>query len=52
MIDFIFAAILYLGIMFVVFFSLSFITIGLTYATASFARRCFNRFRQPDFAMK
>ena len=52
MIDFIIAGILYLGVMFVVFFCLSFITIGITYATAAFARRCFGRLQHPDLALK
>jgi hypothetical protein len=52
MVDFIFAGILYLGVMFVVFFSLSFVTIGITYVIAAFARRCIARLRQPNLALK
>ena len=52
MIDFLLAGILYLGVMFVVFFSLSFVTIGITYAVAAFARRCIARLHQPDLALK
>lgn len=52
MIDFIIAAALYLALMFVLFFCLSFVTIGITYATAAFVRRCVNRFRSPDLALK
>lgn len=52
MIDFILAGMLYLGVMFVVFFCLSFITIGITYSFAAFARHCVSRLRQPHLAMK
>jgi hypothetical protein len=40
MIDLIFAGILYLAIMFLVFFAISFITIGIAYVAAMFVRRC------------
>lgn len=52
MIDFILAGILYLGVMFIVSFSLSFVTIGVTYSVTSFIRRCINRYRQPDLVFK
>ena len=52
MVDFIIAGILYLSIMFVVFFCLSFVTIGLTYSAAAFVKRCQQWRRQPDFALK
>ncbi len=52
MIDFIFAGVIYLALMFVVLFCFSFVTIGITYATTAFVRRCLNWFRQPDLALK
>jgi len=52
MIDFIFAGVIYLTVMFVVLFCFSFVTIGITYATAAFIRRCLNWIRQPHLAMK
>ncbi|MBT8338393.1 MAG: hypothetical protein HKP58_14530 [Desulfatitalea sp.] len=52
MIDVIIAAALYIMLMFVVFFCLSFVTIGLTYAFATLVRCCFHRFRQPEFVLK
>lgn len=52
MIDFIVAAALYLGLMFLVFFCLSFITIGITYAVADGVKRCVHWFRPPDVALK
>ncbi|WP_161807231.1 hypothetical protein [Desulfatitalea tepidiphila] len=52
MIDFIIAAVLYLALMFVLFFCLSFVTIGITYAATSFVRRCLGRFRSPDLVLK
>jgi hypothetical protein len=52
MIDFIIAAILYLMLMFVVFFCISFFTIGITYAFASFVRRCLLWGRSPDLLLK
>lgn len=51
MIDFIIAAILYIGIMFVVFFSVSFVTIGISYAVAAFLRRCFQGLRTPGLSL-
>jgi hypothetical protein len=51
MIDFVIAAILYIGIMFVVFFSVSFVTIGISYAVAAFIRRCFQGLRTPDLSL-
>ncbi|MDA8139257.1 MAG: hypothetical protein M0036_11455 [Desulfobacteraceae bacterium] len=52
MIDFIIAAILYLSLMFVIFFCLSFVTIGITYAFASFVRRFIVWGRSPGLALK
>lgn len=52
MIDFIVAAAIYLGLMFLVFFCLSFVTIGVTYAVAAFVRRCVYTFRSPGLALK
>ena len=52
MIDFIFAGMLYLAVMFVVFFCLSFVTIGIAYSFAAFARHFLGRLRQPHLAMK
>ncbi|MBI5062427.1 MAG: hypothetical protein HZB87_02885 [Desulfatitalea sp.] len=51
MIDFIIAAVLYIGVMFVVFFSLSFVTIGISYAAAAFIRRCFHVLRSPHLSL-
>jgi len=51
MIDFIIAAILYIGIMFVVFFSVSFVTIGISYAVAAFIRRCLQGLRTPRLSL-
>lgn len=52
MIDFIIAAVMYLALMFVVFFSLSFVTIGITYAVTGFVRRCMHWFRSPGLVLK
>jgi hypothetical protein len=52
MTDFIIAAALYLVLMFVVFFCLSFVTIGITYALAGFVKRCVHGFRPPDLVLK
>jgi hypothetical protein len=52
MIDFILAGILYLGIMFIVSFCLSFVTIGITYSVTACFGRYVIRFRQPDLAFK
>jgi hypothetical protein len=52
MIDFILAGALYLGVMFIISFCLSFVTIGITYSVATCIRRCVNRFRQPDLVFK
>lgn len=51
MIDFIIAAILYIGVMFVVFFSVSFVTIGISYAVAAFIRRCVHGLRAPGLSL-
>ncbi len=52
MIDFILAGLVYLGVMFVVFFCFSFVTVGITYLLANTARRCTNWMRQPRHALK
>ena len=52
MIDFILAGILYLTLMFVVFFCLSFVTIGITLTTAAFFKRCLQWFRPMHYALK
>ena len=52
MIDFILAGILYIALMFSIFFCLSFVTIGITYAAAAFLRHFVQLFRQPDLVMK
>ncbi len=51
MFDFIIAAILYIGVMFVVFFSVSFVTIGISYAVAAFIRRCVQGLRAPGLSL-
>lgn len=51
MFDFIIAAILYLGVMFTVFFCVSFATIGISYALAAFVRRCLHGFQSPDLSL-
>lgn len=52
MIDFIFAGIICVGVMFVVFFCLAFVTIGIFFAFAALAKRCVNRLGRPNLAMK
>lgn len=52
MIDFILAGLVYLGLMFVVFFCVSFVTVGITYLLANTARRCTNWMRPPNPAIK
>ncbi len=52
MIDFILAALLYLAIMFVVFFCISFLTIGMAYATARFFRQFAQLARPTRVALK
>jgi hypothetical protein len=52
MIAFLMAGILYLGIVFVVVFLLSFLTIGVTAAAASFLKRFFNRVQQAEMVYK
>lgn len=52
MIDFIIAGILYLGIMFLVAFSLSLLTIGITFSVATCLKRCFLRVQQPHLVLK
>jgi phosphatidylglycerophosphate synthase len=51
MIDFIIVGILYLGVMFVAAFSLSFMVISITLSVASLVRRCFLRSHQPDLSL-
>ena len=52
MIDFVLAGIMYLALMFAVLFCFSFVTIGITYAAASFIRRCLHWVRQPNYVLK
>lgn len=52
MIDFIFAGLIYLGLMFAVLFCFSFITIGITYAASAIVRRCVPWNRRPHPALK
>jgi len=52
MIDFILAGLVYLGVMFIVFFCFSFVTVGITYLLANTARRCTNWMRLPNPAVK
>lgn len=52
MLDFIIAGAIYIILMFVLFFCLSFFTIGIAYAVAAFIRRCMQWFRSPDLALK
>lgn len=52
MIAFIMAGILHLGIVFLVAFLLSFFTIGITVAVASFIKRIFNREQEPNLVYK
>jgi hypothetical protein len=47
MIDFILASILYLGVMFIVAFCISFVTIAIAYAFVAFIKWC----RQPGYAV-
>lgn len=49
MIDFILAGVLYMAIMFIVSFSISFVTIGIVYGTVLFFRR-FRNWGQPFHA--
>lgn len=52
MIDFIIAGVLHIGITFVLFFCLSIFTIGITYAFASFVRRCVYWVRPAEIVLK
>ncbi len=52
MIDFIFAGTLYIAVMFVVCFVLSFVTIGITYTMAKLAKSFLYKFRAPHPALK
>lgn len=52
MIDFIFAGIIFVGVMFVVFFCLSFVTIGIAFIVATLARCCVNRLGRTNLALK
>lgn len=49
MIDFVLAALLFLGVMFVVTFCLSFATIAVTYTAVKMIKYCLQWFRHPDF---
>jgi hypothetical protein len=48
MLDFIIAGALYIILMFILFFCISFVTIGIAYAVALFMRRYLSGFRSPD----
>jgi len=52
MIDFIVAGVLIVAVMFVVCFVLSFVTIGITYSIATFAKSFIVRMRTPHPALK
>ena len=52
MIDFIFAGALFIGVMFVVCFVLSFVTIGITYSLARFTKNFINRLKGPHPVLK
>lgn len=52
MIDFIIVGMLYISVMFVVCFVLSFVTIGITYTMAQFAKRFLYKFRAPHPVLK
>jgi hypothetical protein len=47
MIDFILAGVFYLCLMFIVFFCVSFITVGLCYSAMVFFRQCVRWVNQP-----
>jgi hypothetical protein len=48
MLDFIIAGALYITLLFILLFCISFVTIGIAYAIAIFMRRCPSGFRSPD----
>lgn len=52
MIDFIFAGITYVCLMFVVLFCISFVTIGICYGAAQIYQRCMRWLSQPHLVMK
>lgn len=52
MIDFIIAGMVYVAVMFVVFFVLSFVTIGITYTFAKFTKSILDRVRTPHPVLK
>ncbi|MCJ8499118.1 hypothetical protein [Desulfatitalea alkaliphila] len=52
MFDFIVAGALYIVLMFVLFFCISFVTIGIVYSFALCVRRCMGWFRSPDLVLK
>ena len=52
MIDFIFAGVFIVAVMFVVCFVLSFVTIGITYTFAKFTKSFIDRFRSPQPVLK
>lgn len=52
MIDFILAGIVYMGLMFVVLFSVSFATVGICFGATVFFRRCMRMLSPPRLALK
>jgi hypothetical protein len=48
MLDFIIAGALLIILMFILFFCISFVTVGIAYAVGIFIRRCLSGFRSPD----
>lgn len=52
MIDFILASITYVCVMFVVFFCISFVTVGICYGAVQIYRRCARLLSQPHLVMK
>lgn len=52
MIDFIIAGAIYLAMMFIVFFCLSFVTIGITYAMTAGFKRCLHWNRAQQLGLK
>ncbi len=52
MIDFVFAGVLYIVVMFAVCFVLSFVTIGIAFTIAKFTRGILGRVRSPHPVLK
>jgi hypothetical protein len=52
MIDFIFAGVAYVGVMFAVLYSIFLATVGICYGVAQIFRRCTRRSHQPTLVMK